>query len=119
MGYTKEEILEKVEDVKLALNDVEEVDEFKAIEAKINDNQKIKNKINDIKKLQKQAVNLQAYGKTEAVKKLDEDIDAIQAEIDALPIVNDYKSQQAIVDHILQTLIGDIDRRVSDVFNQH
>ncbi|WP_440895393.1 RicAFT regulatory complex protein RicA family protein [Amphibacillus sp. Q70] len=117
MTYSKEEIFNKVEEITSRLDELEEVERFKALESRLNDNQKVKDLIDQIKKLQKQAVNLQAYGKVEAVKQVDAQIDAIQAEIDAIPIVDEFKSSQVIVNDILQSLISNIDEEVKTKFN--
>ncbi|MBM7540644.1 YlbF family regulator [Amphibacillus cookii] len=119
MTYSKEEIFKKVEEITNDLNELEEVERYKALEERLNANQKVKDKINQIKALQKQAVNLQAYEKHEAVKQIDQQIDAIQAEIDAIPIVAEFKTSQVIVNDVLQSLIGNIETQVSDKLNQN
>ncbi|GAA4059614.1 RicAFT regulatory complex protein RicA family protein [Amphibacillus indicireducens] len=117
MAYSKEEVLNKVEEITTRLDELEEVERFKALEARLNDNQKVKDLIEQIKKLQKQAVNLQAYGKVNAVKQIDDQIDAIQAEIDALPIVDEFKSAQVVVNDLLQRITANINDKVNEKFN--
>ena len=51
------------------ISETEEVDFFKKAEAQIHKNENVKRAIDEIKALQKQAVNLQHYGKWEALKK--------------------------------------------------
>ncbi|MBU5595051.1 YlbF family regulator [Amphibacillus sp. MSJ-3] len=116
MTYSREEILSKVDEITNRLDELEEVERFKALEARLNDNQKVKDLIDQMKGLQKQAVNLQAYGKVEAVKHVDAQIDAIQAEIDAIPIVEEFKSSQVVVNDMLQLLIDNIDKKVDTKF---
>ena len=117
MAYSKDEVLNKVAEITTRLDELEEVERYKALEARLNDNQKVKDLIDAIKKLQKQAVNLQAYGKVNAVKQIDDQIDAIQAEIDAIPIVDEFKSAQVIVNDILQALTSNINEKVNEKFN--
>src|SRR5690554_6473816 len=117
MAYSKEEILNKVEEISNRLDQLEEVERYKALEARLNENQKVKDLIEEIKKLQKQAVNLQAYGKVNAVKEIDQKIDAIQAEIDAIPIVDEFKSAQVVVNDLLQSLTANINDKVNEKFN--
>lgn len=117
MAYSKEEVLNKVEEITKRLDELEEVERYKALEARLNDNQKVKDLIEQIKKLQKQAVNLQAYGKVNAVKQIDDQIDAIQAEIDAIPIVDEFKSAQVVVNDLLQSLTANINDKVNEKFN--
>ena len=50
------------------LANTEEIERFKQVEAKINENEKVQRLITKIKTLQKQAVNLQAYDKDKSIK---------------------------------------------------
>ncbi|SEO31085.1 Cell fate regulator YmcA, YheA/YmcA/DUF963 family (controls sporulation, competence, biofilm development) [Amphibacillus marinus] len=106
--------MNKVEEISAKLNELEQVERYKALEERLNSNDKVKDKINQIKALQKQAVNLQAYGKTEATRQIDQQIDAVQAEIDAIPIVDEFKSNQTEVNDILQTLVDQIEQQIKD-----
>lgn len=112
-NYSAEEIFNKVEEITKRLDELEEVERFKALESRLNDNKKIKDKIEQIKKLQKQAVNLQAYGKVEAVKHVDAQIEAIQAEINETPIVQEFQSSQVIVNDLLQSITSQINQKVN------
>jgi cell fate (sporulation/competence/biofilm development) regulator YmcA (YheA/YmcA/DUF963 family) len=112
--YTKAEIVERARDLAKMIAETEEVDFFKRAEAQINENQKIKEMIASIKSLQKQAVNFQHYGKTEALKKVEEKIDAIQAELDGIPIVEEFKHSQIEVNDLLQLVANTISNRVTD-----
>lgn len=115
MAYSNEDVLNKATEVAKSLEELEEVQTFKTLKARLDQNQKVKDKISAIKQLQKQAVNLQAYGKTNAVKALDVEIDQIQAEIDQLPIVEEFKSNQVVVNDILKQMIASIDHQVNHV----
>ncbi len=66
--YTKDEIVERAKEIAKMISETEEVDFFKRAEAQINENQKVREMIASIKSLQKQAVNFQHYGKSEALK---------------------------------------------------
>ncbi|MBD8068221.1 RicAFT regulatory complex protein RicA family protein [Bacillus sp. PS06] len=112
--YTKAQIVERARELAKMIADTEEVDFFKRAEAQINENQKIKEMISSIKSLQKQAVNFQHYGKTEALKKVEAKIDAIQAELDGLPIVEEFKQSQLDVNYLLQLVANTISNRVTD-----
>lgn len=112
--YTRKEVLEKAKDLADMLASTEEIERFKKVEVKINSNQKIQQNIKQIKTLQKQAVNLQAYEKREALKKVEEKIDELQAELDAIPIVQEFKDIQVNVNDILQLVTGTIAREVTN-----
>ena len=100
--YTREEIIERTEQLAKMIRDTEEVEFYQRAEKQINQNQKVNDRIAQIKKLQKQAVNLQHYGKIAALKETEAKIDALQKEIDELPIVSEFKESQGIVNDMLQ-----------------
>lgn len=114
MHYTDEDILAYTKGVAEKLADLDDVQRFKAVKQTLDEHEKVKQQINQIKQLQKQAVNLQAYGKTEAAKLVDQEIDKIQQQIDALPIVEEFKQTQVDVNAILQSLISEINQQMSD-----
>lgn len=112
--YTRKEILDEAKQLANMLANTEEIDRFKQVESKINNNQKVQRLIKKIKTLQKQAVNFQAYGKTEALKKVEEEIDRLHAEVDAIPIVQEFKETQGVVNDVLQLVSGTISREVTN-----
>ncbi|WP_079709521.1 RicAFT regulatory complex protein RicA family protein [Paraliobacillus ryukyuensis] len=110
--YSKEVILAEAEKLADRMVQIEEVARFKLVENRLNQNEKIKKLINNMKALQKQAVNFQAYGKTEALKKVDAQIDDLQAEIDAIPIVEEFKELQMVMNDLLQRISQTITKQV-------
>ncbi|HLQ71812.1 MAG TPA: YlbF family regulator [Bacillota bacterium] len=112
--YTRQEVMEAAHKLADMLANTEEINRFKKVEAKINQNTKVKKNIENIKILQKQAVNLQAYEKTEALKKVNEQIDRLQAEIDDIPVVQEFKEIQIVVNDVLQLVSGTIAREVKN-----
>ncbi|RYG73810.1 hypothetical protein EU245_04450 [Lentibacillus lipolyticus] len=112
--YTRKEILDEAKNLANMLANTEEIDRFKQVEAKINDNQKVQKLIKKIKTLQKQAVNFQAYGKTEALKNVEAEIDRLHAEVDAIPVVQEFKETQGVVNDVLQLVSGTISREVTN-----
>jgi len=112
--YTRQEVMDAAHKLADMLANTEEINRFKKVEAKINQNTKVKKNIENIKILQKQAVNLQAYEKTEALKKVNEQIDKLQAEIDDIPVVQEFKETQIVVNDVLQLVSGTIAREVKN-----
>lgn len=112
--YTKEDIIDKARELAKMIAETEEVSLFKQAEAKINENQKVREKIASIKSLQKQAVNFQNYGKTNALKMVEEKIEAIEKEIDEIPIVQEFKESQYVVNDLLQIVSNTIANKVTD-----
>ncbi|WP_042223702.1 RicAFT regulatory complex protein RicA family protein [Oceanobacillus manasiensis] len=112
--YTRSQVLEEAKKLASMLANTEEIDRFKQVEAKINENQKVQKLITKIKALQKQAVNFQAYEKREALKRIEEEIDRLQGEIDEIPVVQEFKETQIVVNDVLQLVSGTIAREVTN-----
>lgn len=112
--YTKDEIIERAKELAKMIADTEEVDFFKRAEAQINENEKIRATISNIKGLQKQAVNLQHFGKKEALKKTEDKITALENELDEIPIVQEFKQSQIEVNELLQLVANTISNKVTD-----
>ena len=116
--YTRDEIMARTEELAKMISRTDEVDFYKRAEEQINQNQKVNDRIAQIKKLQKQAVNLQHYGKLAAWKETEAKIDALQQEIDELPIVSEFRESQQEVNDMLQTVTKTIAEKVeNDIFS--
>lgn len=112
--YTKDDIIAKAREIANMIANTEEVEFFKRAEAQINENQKIRENIASLKTLQKQAVNFQQYGKEKALKMIESKIEKIQDEIDAVPIVEEFKQSQFEVNDLLQLVSNTIANGVTD-----
>lgn len=112
--YSRKDILDEAKKLADMLANIEEIDRFKQVESKLNENKKVQDLINRIKALQKQAVNFQAYGKTEALDKVEKELDRLQAELDAIPVVEEFKDTQMLVNDVLQLITGTIAREVTN-----
>lgn len=112
--YTREQVMNETRSLAKMLANTEEIDRFKQVEAKINSNEKVQKLISKIKLLQKQAVNLQAYDKAEALKKVEAEIDQVQEELDSIPVVEEFKEIQGVVNDVLQMVSGTIAREVTN-----
>ena len=112
--YTKDEIVAKAQDLAKMIAETEEVDFFKRAEAQIHENEKVRTNISTIKGLQKQAVNLQHYGKIEALKKTEERISELEQQLDEIPVVYEFKQSQAEVNDLLQLVASTISNSVTD-----
>ncbi|MDY0408219.1 RicAFT regulatory complex protein RicA family protein [Virgibacillus soli] len=112
--YTRKEVLDEAKKLAKMLANIDEINRFKQVEAKINGNRKVQLYISQIKALQKQAVNLQAYGKQEALKKVETELDRLQTELDDIPVVQEFKDTQTAVNDVLQLITGTIAREVTN-----
>ncbi|RSK27107.1 hypothetical protein EJF36_09585 [Bacillus sp. HMF5848] len=112
--YTKEEIIQKARDLAKMIAETEEVETFKQAEAKIHENEKVSGIIAQIKNFQKQAVNLQHYGKGEALRKTEERINKLQDELDGIPVVQQFQDTQVEVNDLLQLVASTITKTVTE-----
>jgi cell fate (sporulation/competence/biofilm development) regulator YmcA (YheA/YmcA/DUF963 family) len=112
--YTKDDIIARAKDLASMIASTEEVDFFKKAEAQIHSNEKVSSLISQIKGLQKQAVNLQHYGKAEALKKTEDKIASIEEELDSIPVVQEFKQSQIDVNELLQLVANTISNKVTD-----
>ncbi|SFE37615.1 RicAFT regulatory complex protein RicA family protein [Alteribacillus iranensis] len=113
-SYTRKEVLNKARELGKLISETEEVDFFKRAEEQINKNLRVQELIGKIKNKQKEAVNLQHYGKTEALKKVEQEIDELNNEIDQIPLVQEFKQSQTEVNHLLQLVSTTISNTVTD-----
>jgi cell fate (sporulation/competence/biofilm development) regulator YmcA (YheA/YmcA/DUF963 family) len=112
--YTKDDIMKRADELAEMIAETEEVDFFKRAEAQIHENQKVREMIASIKSLQKQAVNFQHYGKTEALKMVEAKIENLEKEIDEIPVVQQFKESQTEVNDLLQIVASVISNNVTD-----
>ncbi|KMY44930.1 hypothetical protein AC622_12460 [Bacillus sp. FJAT-27916] len=112
--FTKEQIIDKARDLARMISETEEVDFFKRAEEQINGNQTVAELMSVIKGLQKQAVNFQHYGKTEALKKTEEKLAKVERELDEIPVVQEFKQSQVEVNDMLQMVANVISNTVTD-----
>ncbi len=112
--YTKDEIVTKAKEIAHMIANTEQVDFFKRAEAQINENQKVRESIASLKSLQQQAVNFQQYGKERALNIIEGKIAGIEEEIDAVPIVQEFKQSQSEVNELLQMVSNAIANGVTD-----
>ncbi|WP_230933480.1 RicAFT regulatory complex protein RicA family protein [Priestia sp. TSO9] len=112
--YNKSDVIKRAQELAKMIAETEEVDFFKRAEAQLNENQKVRETIASIKSLQKQAVNFQHYGKTEALKQVEAKIDRLQEELDELPIIQQFQESQINVNDMLQLVANTISNTVTD-----
>ncbi|MDA3130539.1 RicAFT regulatory complex protein RicA family protein [Aliibacillus thermotolerans] len=112
--YTKQEVLQKAKELGKLISGTDEVAFFKQAELKINKNLRVQELIAQIKKKQKEAVNLQHYGKHEALEQKEKEIDALHDELDEIPLVQEFKQSQTEVNHLLQLVSTTISNTVTD-----
>lgn len=112
--YTKDDLIVKSKEIAHMIANTEEVEFFKKAEAQINENQLVREKIASLKSLQKQAVNFQHLGKEKALNMIEEKIAKIEEELDAIPVVQQFKQSQGDVNDLLQLVSNTIANNVTN-----
>jgi len=112
--YSRNEVLSRAKELAAMLAKTDEIERFKQLEAKVNENEKIQRLVTKIKTLQKQAVNLQAYDKKKALDIVEAEIDKAQEELDNIPVVQEFQEIQVVVNDVLQLVSGTIAREVTN-----
>ncbi len=112
--YTNDEILAKAKELGKMMAETEAVEFFKRAEAQIHETQVVREKMASLKSLQKQAVNFEQYGKEKALQMVEEKIAKVEAELDEMPIVDQFKEAQFEVNSILQMVSHAISQTVTD-----
>ncbi|MCM3587230.1 RicAFT regulatory complex protein RicA family protein [Mesobacillus maritimus] len=112
--FTKDEIIAQAKELAKMVAETEEVDFFKRAEAQIHSNDRVSMLISSIKGLQKQAVNFKHYDKPEALKKTEDKIAKLEAELDEIPVVQQFKESQIEVNDLLQIIASTISNGVTD-----
>lgn len=112
--YTNDQIIEKAKELGKMMAETESVEFFKRAEAQIHENKTVREKMASLKSLQKQAVNFQNYGKEKALAMTEEKIAKVEAELDEMPIVDQFKEAQGEVNTLLQIVSHAISQTVTD-----
>ncbi len=112
--YTKDSIVAEAKNLAKMVAETKEVEIFKQAEAKIHENEKVRTLMDQLKKMQKLAVNYQHYGKEQALKKVEEEIEKVYEELGEIPIVGEFQESQIIVNDLLQLIASTITNTVTD-----
>ena len=112
--YTKDQIIEEAKKLGKMMSETEQVEFFQKAEAKIHENQEIREKMASLKSLQQQAVNFQNYGKERAYQMTEEKLAKIEAELNEMPLVEQFQESQRSVNELLQMVSHAISSSVTD-----
>lgn len=112
--FDYDSILRQARDLAALIANSEEVARFKQAEQKINANETVQQLIAEIKQKQKRIVTLEHNRKDEQIPALEREIDALQDELDQIPIVVEFRQSQAEMNELLQMVTGAIANKVSE-----
>ncbi|HJV45369.1 MAG TPA: YlbF family regulator [Bacillota bacterium] len=111
---TSSTIVDKAKELAEMIASTNEVEFYKKAEEQISGNVKVQTLIAEIKKKQKEAVYLEHIGRADLIKKVEEEIDLLQDELDAIPVVLEFKQSQLEINDLLQMVTNVIANTVTD-----
>ena len=112
--YEKEDILKQADSVSNKIKALELIKQYQNVEQQIHENTSIEQKMKQLKLQQKQSVNFQNYGKHQAYQKSEEEISQLEKEINALPIVEEFRSAQYEANDLLQMMVKTMEDRLNE-----
>jgi len=112
--YTQKEILDKARELASMISRTNEVDFFKRAELQIKDNERVQELIDKLKQKQKQMVMFESINKPELVQKVEGEYNQLHEELDAIPVVTEFKQSQVDVNDLLQMVTNVITNTVSE-----
>ena len=86
------------------LTETEEVRRFREAERQIQGSGRVQGLIEEIKRKQKELVHAKHYQKTNYIRRLEEELDRLQRELEDLPIVREYQQSQVEMNDLLQMI---------------
>ncbi|MEC0212257.1 YlbF family regulator [Paenibacillus ehimensis] len=110
----REDILDKARELAGLLATSNEVQFFQQAEKQIAENDHIQTLISAIKKKQKEIVAFESFENKKMVEKIEKEIDELQDQLDAIPIVSQFKQSQEDINYLLQLVMGVIRDTISD-----
>jgi cell fate (sporulation/competence/biofilm development) regulator YmcA (YheA/YmcA/DUF963 family) len=114
-SIVREDILAKAKELADLISTSTEVDIYRNAEKKINSSEHVQSLISAIKKKQKEAVAFeQTFKNPDMVQKIDNEIVALQDELDSIPIVSEFQQTQSDLNYMLQLVMNVVRDTVSE-----
>jgi cell fate (sporulation/competence/biofilm development) regulator YmcA (YheA/YmcA/DUF963 family) len=110
----REDIILKTQELAELLSTSDEVQIYKKAEQQIASHKHIQTLISTIKKKQKEIVAFEKFNNSKMVEKIEQEIDVLQNELDAIPIVSEFKQTQTDINYLLQHVMSIIKDTISD-----
>ncbi|GIO11595.1 hypothetical protein J19TS2_11500 [Cohnella xylanilytica] len=111
----REDILARARELARLITTTEEVSIYQKAEKLIQGHERVQALIAQIKKKQKELVAFQTTFKNEQmVEKIEKEIEALQDELDEMPVVQQFQQSQTDVNYLLQSIVGIIRDTVAE-----
>ncbi|MBJ6364110.1 RicAFT regulatory complex protein RicA family protein [Paenibacillus sp. GCM10012307] len=113
----KEDIMAKAKELAQMLFQSEEIQHYQRAEKQIQDHERVQGLISQMKKKQKEIVAFQSFNNPSMVTKIEGEIEALQDELDGIPIVTEFQQSQTDINYLLQLVISVIRDTVAEKIN--
>jgi cell fate (sporulation/competence/biofilm development) regulator YmcA (YheA/YmcA/DUF963 family) len=101
----RDDIMAKAKELAALLTTSEEVMTYQQAEKNIQENERIQMLIAAIKKKQKEIVGFEYFKNEQMVAKIEAEIEALQDELDGIPIVQQFQQTQTDINYLLQLVV--------------
>ncbi len=103
----REDILKRAKELADLIATTEEVRLYQKAEKQIQRHERVQSLIAQIKKKQKELVAFQTtFRNPEMVEKIEKEIEALQDELDEIPLVRQFQQSQVDVNYLLQSVVS-------------
>lgn len=109
----RDDIMAKAKELADLISTSSEVQFYKRAEKQIDTNDHVQSLIKLIKKKQKEIVAFESFENKKMVEKIEEEISALQDELDNIPIVSEFQQSQSDINYLLQLVMSVVRDTVS------
>ncbi|BFH63778.1 hypothetical protein PAJ34TS1_43700 [Paenibacillus azoreducens] len=113
----RDDIMAKAKELAELISSSEEVQQYQKAEEKIRDHEHVQSLIATLKKRQKEIVAFESFQNPQMVAKIEKEMEAIQDEIDSIPLVTEFQQTQSDINYLLQLVMSVIRDTVSEKIN--
>lgn len=102
----REDIMEKAKHLAELILTTEEVQQFQRAEKQIQSHERLQEIIAQMKKKQKEIVAFESFQNKQMVEKIEGELNALQDELDNIPLVVEFQQSQTDVNYMLQLVMS-------------
>jgi cell fate (sporulation/competence/biofilm development) regulator YmcA (YheA/YmcA/DUF963 family) len=110
----REDIIKRTKELADLLTTSDEIQIYQKAEKQIAEHKHIQSLISAIKKKQKEIVAFESFQNEQMVAKIEKEIEQLQQELDAIPIVSEFKQTQEDINYLLQQVMSIIRDTISE-----
>lgn len=110
-----EDILEKAKEMARMIASTDEVKMYQQAEKRVQEHERVQELIRAIKKKQKEIVAFESFENQEMVRKIEGEMQQLQDELDAIPLVQQFQQTQSDINYMLQMILNVIRDSLSEL----